>query len=75
MDWSSHYDNAGPHEAQTLTLDSSKAISLLGYKTRWDLETSINKTVDWYKSEALSKNCADLCLSDISDYMVQHEKI
>ena len=75
VDWSSDYDHAGPHEAQTLTLDSSKAISLLGYKPRWDLETGINKTVDRYKSEAILKNCADLCLNDISDYMVQHEKI
>lgn len=40
----------GPHEANYLKLDSSKSKSLLGWMPKWDIETSVNKTIEWGKA-------------------------
>jgi CDP-glucose 4,6-dehydratase len=37
------------HESTLLHLDSSKAIAGLGWSPRWSLETSLEKTVAWYR--------------------------
>jgi len=39
-----------PHEASLLTLDISKSNHLLNWKPKWDLQQSIQKTVEWYKN-------------------------
>ena len=39
-----------PHEANYLKLDSSKAISQLGWSPRWDLNTSLEKILEWHAS-------------------------
>lgn len=36
------------HEANFLKLDSSKAKNRLDWTPRWDLDTTLEKTVDWY---------------------------
>ena len=33
-----------------LNINSSKAQSRLGWTHQWDLETALNKTIDWYKA-------------------------
>jgi CDP-glucose 4,6-dehydratase len=38
------------HETMFLNINSSKAQSRLGWTYRWDLETALNKTIDWYKA-------------------------
>ncbi len=48
MRWVSKYDG-GPHEANFLKLDCSKLKSVFGWKPHWDLETAIEKTVEWSK--------------------------
>ncbi len=42
----------GPHEAGMLTLDSSKARTLLGWSPRLSAETAITMTADWYRAFA-----------------------
>jgi CDP-glucose 4,6-dehydratase len=37
-----------PHEANLLHLDSAKAHSQLGWQSVWDLDTTLDKTADWY---------------------------
>tara|TARA_B110000037_G_scaffold179372_1_gene205520 strand:- start:142 stop:1203 length:1062 start_codon:yes stop_codon:yes gene_type:complete len=37
------------HEAGLLKIDSSKAKSRLGWIHQWNLETALNKTIDWYQ--------------------------
>lgn len=44
-----HTSHDGPHEAGLLLLDIAKAKKELGFKPRWDLKTSIQKTMEWYK--------------------------
>lgn len=40
----------GKHEANELTLDVTKAHRLLGWKSKWNIETMIGKTIEWYQS-------------------------
>jgi CDP-glucose 4,6-dehydratase len=38
-----------PHEAQRLSLDSSKARRLLGWAPVWDSHTAVRRTAGWYR--------------------------
>lgn len=48
LKWIDRYDG-GPHEANFLKLDCSKLKSTFGWKPRWNLETAIEKVVEWTK--------------------------
>lgn len=48
MKWINRYDG-GPHEANFLKLDCSKLKSTFGWKPRWNLDTAIEKVVEWSK--------------------------
>jgi CDP-glucose 4,6-dehydratase len=39
-----------PHEANLLYLDSAKAHALLGWQPVWNLNTTLEKTADWYRT-------------------------
>jgi CDP-glucose 4,6-dehydratase len=39
-----------PHEANLLYLDSSKAHDQLGWQPVWSLDTTLEKTADWYRN-------------------------
>lgn len=56
------------HEASLLRLDISKSQTLLGFIPRWSLLKSIEKTINWYRSQKLGMNPVELCLEDIRDY-------
>ena len=51
----------GPHEANFLKLDCSKLKNTFGWRPRWDLDTAIEKTVEWTKAW-LSGEDVDLCM-------------
>jgi CDP-glucose 4,6-dehydratase len=40
-------EDGGPHEANFLKLDCSKAKTVLGWKPRWDIKTAVEKTVEF----------------------------
>lgn len=46
----------GPHEANFLKLDCSKLKSVFGWRPRWDLETAVEKTVEWTKAWAAGQD-------------------
>lgn len=48
VSWIDQYDG-GPHEANFLKLDCSKLKATFGWQPRWDLETAIEKVVEWSK--------------------------
>ncbi len=48
LKWIDRYDG-GPHEANFLKLDCSKLKATFGWKPRWNLETAIEKVVEWSK--------------------------
>ena len=39
-----------PHEANLLYLDSAKAHTQLGWRPVWNLDTTLEKTADWYRT-------------------------
>ncbi len=59
---------SGWPEARILKLDSSKAGVRLDWHPRWDLHTSLLKTVEWHKAYLQGENMADLCLRQIAEY-------
>ena len=48
LSWIDKYDG-GPHEANFLKLDCSKLKNIFGWQPRWNLETAIEKVVEWTK--------------------------
>lgn len=48
LKWIDRYDG-GPHEANFLKLDCSKLKTIFGWSPRWNLETAIEKVVEWTK--------------------------
>jgi CDP-glucose 4,6-dehydratase len=60
-----------PHEAHLLTLDSSKAVGLLGWEPRWDAREAVRRTAAWYHRQAgETVPAGELCAADIADYEV-----
>lgn len=62
-----HYPESysGPHEAGLLLLDIEKSKKELGFRPLWDLETSIQKTIAWYKHTG---DARELCLQQIAEF-------
>jgi CDP-glucose 4,6-dehydratase len=58
-----------PHEAHYLKLDCSKAKTLLGWQSLWDLKETLDRTVDWYKAWLLGDDMYHYCLAEINEYM------
>ncbi len=56
------------HEANTLKLDSSKAIEKLNWKQQYSLAEAIEKTAAWYQAEQKGLDMRQFCLSQINDF-------
>lgn len=46
MEWENRFDG-GPHEANFLKLDCSKIKRAFGWRPKWDVETAMEKIVEW----------------------------
>lgn len=62
---------AGGHEAGLLKLDSSKARARLGWKPRWNLETALDKIVEWSRAYQAGEDLSLLCRRQIEEYAGQ----
>lgn len=60
-----------PHEANCLKLDISKAHSKLNWHPRWNLETSLQRIVDWYLAYQHGDNMRELTIDQIAQYQIQ----
>lgn len=65
----------GPHEANFLKLDCSKAKSVLNWQPVWDVATAVQKTVEWSKCyfnngniERMTAKQIDIYLKEISSW-------
>jgi len=58
----------GPHEADWLALDISKARQLLGVRPRWRLQESIDRTMQWYRDVRCGADPRSLCEAQIAEY-------
>lgn len=52
-------DPNAPHEAGKLNLATDKAFHILGWRPQWNFETTVRKTVEWYKFALERKNEAE----------------
>jgi len=50
--------DAGPHEANFLKLDCSKSKAVLGWRPRWDIKTTVEKTVEFAKAQSDNERLA-----------------
>ncbi|MCH7225723.1 CDP-glucose 4,6-dehydratase [Verrucomicrobiaceae bacterium E54] len=57
-----------PHEAGLLKLDSSKARSRLGWRPRWGLRKSLEKTVEWHRAFLAGEDMSAVTLRQIEDF-------
>lgn len=55
-------------ESGVLKLDCSKAISQLNWRPTWDFESTINATVEWYRSWHTGTDAAELTHHQIDSY-------
>lgn len=59
--WVNQYDG-GPHEAHFLKLDCSKIKNTFGWKSKWNVEETMEKLVEWYytyQGENTINNCME----------------
>ena len=57
-----------PHEAFYLKLDSEKARRFLNWEPKWNLETALDYTFDWYEKSFSIENVKELSLSQIGKF-------
>ena len=58
-----------PHEANLLKLDCSKSRSQLGWIPKWNLETALQKIIEWQKAFQMQENMQAVTLAQINQYM------
>lgn len=68
MQWINRYDG-GPHEANFLKLDCSKLKATFNWKPRWNLETAIEKTVEWSKCWISSGDIRECMDKQIEEFL------
>jgi CDP-glucose 4,6-dehydratase len=66
---------AKPHEASYLKLDCSKAISRLGWKPIWNLETTLKKIMDWNIKFIRGENIYEVSTMQIDNFEADCGKI
>ena len=72
--WLDRSNQDEPHEANLLGLDISKAKTYLKWSSVWDTETTIEKTVEWYKGYK-REDPFEICLTQINNYEKNHKSI
>ncbi len=68
LTWINKYDG-GPHEANFLKLDCSKLKQTFNWKPRWNLETAIEKTVEWSKCYIEGGNIRECMDKQIAEFL------
>ncbi|WP_424312064.1 CDP-glucose 4,6-dehydratase [Castellaniella sp.] len=58
----------GLHEAGWLTLETARARTVLGIQPRWDLRTSVHRTMIWYRDQREGRDARVLCQTEIDAF-------
>lgn len=66
--WVNQYDG-GPHEANFLKLDCSKLKSVFGWKPRWNVETTMEKIVEWSYAYLQREDVAECMRKQIAEFI------
>lgn len=62
--------DGGPHEANFLKLDCSKAKAVFGWKPQWNMETALEKTIEWFATYMRGANTAKIMERQIDEYIL-----
>ena len=73
LKWVDKFDG-GPHEANFLKLDCSKLKTTFGWKPHWDLETAIEKVVEWSKEWISGKDVRLIMDKQINEFLEVYAK-
>ena len=68
--WENRSEN-GPHEANLLSLDCTKAKSVLQWTPVWDINTAVTKTVEWSKEYLANRSIANIIDKQIEEYFIK----
>lgn len=66
--WTTRQDG-GPHEASFLKLDCAKLKSVFGWKPRWNLDTAVEKVVEWTKCWSGGEDIRTCMNNQINEYL------
>lgn len=58
----------GPHEANFLKLDNTKAKNVLKWHPHWSIKTAVDKVVEWEKSLESSSSAGEITDKQIKEY-------
>lgn len=64
-------DPNAEHENILLNLDVTKAYVMLAWEAQWNLQESIEKTVDWYKEALKGHDMYDFCVNQINAHVAK----
>ena len=65
-EWVDSSDPHAPHEAALLHLQIDKAHHQLGWQPRWDVATTVARTVAWYRAVHEGASPLECCLADLA---------
>jgi CDP-glucose 4,6-dehydratase len=68
LKWVNQYDG-GPHEANYLKLDCSKLKVSFGWQPKWNLETAVQKVIEWTKCWSSGGDIRDCMNKQINAYL------
>jgi CDP-glucose 4,6-dehydratase len=71
--WSAS-EQIGPHEANLLSLDCTKARQKLMWRPRWEIGETLDKIVQWQSAYLRGADMHDFTLSQIGEYQARKEK-
>jgi CDP-glucose 4,6-dehydratase len=60
-----------PHEAHTLSLDSSRARGQLGWRPRWPLPEALARTLAWHQAWKAGHDLHAMCVEQISAHQAE----
>jgi CDP-glucose 4,6-dehydratase len=66
--WRFQVDAAAPHEAGLLHLVSDQAQKRLGWRSRWNFDVTVARTVNWYRQVHQGVPPLQCCLDDLQRY-------
>jgi CDP-glucose 4,6-dehydratase len=58
-----------PHEAHFLKLDCSKSRAQLAWKSKWGIEYTLNKIIEWHKAWLKNEDMRQYTLNEIEEYV------
>ncbi len=68
LQWVNRYDG-GPHEANFLKLDCAKLKATFGWRPRWNLDTAMEKVVEWTKCYLAQDNVRSCMDKQIGEFL------